>query len=177
MPAAVRRRSRHATRAPITLHEFEALDRTHADVLHALRQLEALVGRLEAGSADAEARRLASAICTFFDGTARAHHEDEERVVFPPLLASADPHLVQHVQRLQQDHGWIEEDWRDLRLQLGSVAEGYAWHDVAALRTMAEVFCALYLDHIALEESLIYPESKQRLVAAEEAAAQRGEPG
>jgi hemerythrin-like domain-containing protein len=157
----------------VTLHEFEALDRTHADVVQTLKRLEKLVDRLDAGSDEVETRRQAAEICAFFDGAARTHHEDEERVVFPPLLASADAQLVECVQRLQQDHGWIEEDWRELRSHLSLVAEGCAGPEPGALRSMCEVFSALYLEHIALEESLIYPASKQRLVAAEEAAARR----
>jgi hemerythrin-like domain-containing protein len=137
------------------------------------KQLESLIERIERGGVDAQARASAGAICTFFDGAARAHHDDEERVVFPPLLASSDAALVQHVQRLQQDHGWIEEDWRELRSQLSTIADGHAWHDPAALRGMCEVFCALYMEHIALQESLIYPESKRKLMVAEAAAQRR----
>jgi hypothetical protein len=42
---------------------------------------------------------------------------------------------------------------------------------------MAAVFCALYIEHIALEESIVYPASKQQLVAAEDAFQRRSEPG
>jgi hemerythrin-like domain-containing protein len=166
-----RRRERPA--APITLHEFEALDRTHAEVVQSLRELERLIVRLEAGHVDAEARATAAALCAFFDGTSRAHHEDEERVVFPPLLAGGDATLVQHVQRLQQDHGWLEEDWRELRPHLRAVAEGLNWLDTELLREMAAVFGALYIEHIALEESLVYPASRQCLQAIEIAARRR----
>jgi hemerythrin-like domain-containing protein len=77
------------------------------------------------------------------------------------------------VQRLQQDHGWLEEDWRELRPMLATIAEGYAWHEPEALRQMAAVFGALYLEHVALEESLIYPAAKERLAAAESAGQRR----
>jgi hypothetical protein len=82
------RPSRPVLCAPITLHEFEALDRAHADVVLHLKQLEQLVDHLEREGVDERARTLAAAVCRFFEGTARAHHEDEERVVFPPLLGS-----------------------------------------------------------------------------------------
>ncbi len=166
-----RRRDRPAT--PITLHEFEALDRTHAEVVQSLRELERLIDRLAAGDVDADMRAAAAALCAFFDGTSRAHHEDEERVVFPPLLAGGDPTLVQHVRRLQQDHGWLEEDWRELRPHLSTVAEGLQGLDTDLLREMAAVFSALYIEHIALEESLIYPASRQCLQAIEIAERRR----
>lgn len=164
-----RRPERPAIVAPVTLHQFEALDRTHADVVQSLRKLEQLVDRLEREGVDAVASAAAGQLCAFFDGTARQHHEDEERIVFPPLLLSRDAELVQNVQRLQQDHGWLEEDWRELRPLLEGISEGQAWHDAGSLRAMCEVFGALYMEHIALEESLIYPASKQRLMAAESA--------
>jgi hemerythrin-like domain-containing protein len=168
---AVRRRDPRAT--PITLHDFEALDRTHGEVVQCLRELERLIDRLDAGDVDTEARACAAALCLFFDGTSRAHHEDEERVVFPPLLAGGDAMLVQHVRRLQQDHGWLEENWRELRPPLHAVAEGLQGPDIDALREMAAVFSALYVEHIALEESLIYPASKQCLQAIEIAERRR----
>jgi hemerythrin-like domain-containing protein len=168
-----RRPHRPAIVAPVTLHAFEALDRTHADVVQALKKLEVMIGRLDQQDVTPEVREWAAGLCEFFDGTARLHHADEERIVFPPLLAGNDTELIQHVQRLQQDHGWLEEDWLELRTQLSAVAEGYAWYDAAALRAMAEVFCALYIEHIALEESLVYPASKSKLVAAENAEARR----
>lgn len=158
---------------PLTLHEFEALDRTHGEVVQCLRQLERLIDRLDAGNNDSEARACAAGLCLFFDGTSRTHHEDEERVVFPPLLAGGDAMLVQHVRRLQQDHGWLEENWRELRPPLRAVAEGLQGTDVDTLREMAAVFSALYIEHIALEESLIYPASKQCLQAIEIAERRR----
>jgi hemerythrin-like domain-containing protein len=167
------RPARAAVVAPVTLHEFEALDQTHAQVLQTLRQLERLVDRLDRDEPDDAARAAASAICAFFDGTARSHHEDEERVVFPPLLRGRDAALIQHVQRLQQDHGWLEEDWHELRPMLTTIGEGYAWHEPESLRQMAAVFSALYLEHIALEETLVYPAAKERLTAAETAEQRR----
>jgi hypothetical protein len=74
------------------------------------------------------------------------------------------------VLRLQQDHGWLEEDWLELEPQLQAVAHGYSWYDIDSLRHGVGVFTALYHDHIALEESLIYPEAKAHMAA--EAASQ-----
>jgi hemerythrin-like domain-containing protein len=172
-----RRPARPGLASMFTLHEFEALDRTHAEVVQTLKQLEVLVHSIESDGVDDKARASAAAICRFFDGTARAHHEEEERVVFPPLLSGADAELIAQVERLQQDHGWLEEDWRELRAQLNTIAGGYTGHDPVAIRQMCEVFSALYIEHIALEESLIYPASKQRLLVAEAARHKRsGDP-
>jgi hemerythrin-like domain-containing protein len=82
--------------------------------------------------------------------------------VFPSLLSSGDGALVQHVHRLQQDHGWLEEDWLELQPQLRAVVEGYNGYDLDFLRAAVPVFTELYRDHIALEENIVYPESRRR---------------
>ena len=61
-------------------------------------------------------------------------------------------------------------NWRDLdspwaggaEVQLQAVAEGYSWYDLDALRAGVPIFTELYRDHIALEESMIYPEARRR---------------
>ena len=124
---------------------FDALDACHRDIAHHLADLQSLARHLEEAGIDARARSEARRIEAFFSGTSRKHHADEEVGVFPPLLASGDPELVQAVRRLQQDHGWLEEDWLELELQ-----------------AYIQVFGDLLLGHIALEESLIYPASRAR---------------
>jgi len=145
------------------LDGFDVLDACHRQTLFTLGKLAALVTRLQGPGPDDEARSLAREIVGFFSSTARAHHEDEERHVFPALLAAGDPDIVQAVRRLQQDHGWLEEDWRALSAQLDAVASGQSWWDPEALREGAEVFIALSHDHIALEESVVYPQARARL--------------
>jgi hemerythrin-like domain-containing protein len=150
-------------RPPVpVLPSFESLDRTHREVMQTLSQLVQLADHLEAEGADDRARLLAREICTFFDATARDHHAAEEQLVFPRLLASGDAELVQHVQRLQQDHGWLEEDWIELSPHLQAVAQGYNGYDLDLLRAAIPVFTELYREHIALEETIVYPASRRR---------------
>ncbi len=167
-------RKTRPTRSPApAMPGFEALDRTHARVLEVLGQFDRLLQHLDDNGADGVARASAQEIHAFFAGSAREHHADEERFVFPGLLASGDAELVQNVQRLQQDHGWLEEDWLELAPQIEAIAQGYNWYDLAMLRAALPVFTALYEEHIALEESMIYPEAKRRARLAEDAAAAR----
>jgi hypothetical protein len=151
---------------------FEALDACHQQIGLHLERLDALIKHIEASGADAHARSEAGAIETFFSGTSRAHHAEEEKSVFPPLLASGTESLVASVRSLQQDHGWIEENWLELAPQLRAIALGNTWTDAAEFMHYAEVFLELCREHIALEETLIYPESKAywaKLVAARSA--------
>ena len=46
-----------------------------------------------------------------------------------------------------------------------AIAGGYNWYDLPMLRLALPVFSALYHDHIALEESIVYPEAKRQLEA------------
>lgn len=155
------------------LAPFDALDACHREVVEHLQILVRLMAHLDRNGVDDEARRLASAVVRFFSTTARQHHAEEDQLVFPQLLAGTDTTLVRHVQRLQQDHGWLEEDWRELALQLGAVADGYSWYDPDLLRGGVEVFTALYHDHIALEESLVYPEARRAIEAEHDGIGRR----
>jgi hemerythrin-like domain-containing protein len=151
---------------------FDVLDACHRQTVFTLGKLAALISRLSTIGPDAEARAMAAEIVRHFSTTARQHHEDEERHVFPKLATSADPDIAQAVLRLQQDHGWLEEDWIELSPQLEAVAHGHAGFDLDALREGAAIFIALSHDHIALEESIIYPKARVRLRPGE-----RGEMG
>ena len=159
MPVTKTRATRPPIRAAAT---FEALDQTHLQMLEKLSQLSSLIDRLSAEGIDDAARREAAQIHAFFADTSRAHHAAEEQLVFPGLLTSRDEELVQHVLRLQQDHGWIEEDWRELSPQLQAIAEGYSAYDLDFLRAATPIFTDLIREHIVLEESVVYPASREQ---------------
>ena len=147
-------------------HAFVALDACHRQVQEQLAALRAMLKRLDSHGLDRTVRETAGAAVRFFDSQARQHHQDEERVVFPPLLNSGSPELAQHVRRLQQDHGWLEENWLELQPLLAAIADGHGWVDLDLLRSVVEVFDALYEDHIALEESLVYPQARALMARA-----------
>jgi len=163
--AAAPRPPRPTRPAVPPLPEFELLDRTHRAALETLKDFERLLAHLGEHGPDETARASASKIMDFFAGPARTHHADEEKLVFPALLNSSDVELVQHVRRLQQDHGWLDEDWRELAPQIEAIAKGYNWYDLAILQHALPVFTALYHEHIALEETVVYPEAKRARLA------------
>lgn len=149
--------------------KFEALDACHQQIQLHLDRLAALMPQIEAGDDDMALRKQVGDIEAFFSGTSRQHHADEEKNVFPALLTSDNAELVQAVRTLQQDHGWIEQNWIELAPMLRAIAQGEDWIDPAELLNAVEVFLALLHDHIVLEETLIYPESKRQF--AQELAA------
>ena len=118
---------------------FVALDACHKEMLKACAKLEDLVATIDRSGVTPLEQAAAAAIAEFYTATARPHHEDEERHVFPPLLASPDAALVHVVQRLQQDHGWLEEDWMELEPHVQSIATGYGYCDMDVLRQGVEI--------------------------------------
>ena len=68
--------------ATATLDGLDLLDACHRQTLFTLGKLAALVTRLQQLGTDEEARAMAAEIIHHFTGTARHHHEDEERHVF-----------------------------------------------------------------------------------------------
>lgn len=161
-PAQRAPRPAHAARPAVApMPEFEKLDQAHRAALQMLDAFDRLINDLDESGLDDTARASAREILAFFDGPGRDHHAQEEAQVFPGLLAASDAELVQHVRRLQQDHGWLEEDWRELSPQIEAIAGGYNGYDLAMLRHALPVFTALYHEHIALEETVVYPAARR----------------
>lgn len=156
-----------ANRQHTTRDGFQILDECHRHTLAALHTLNALVARLESEGHSEHVRAMAAQVVKFFSTTAREHHEDEERHIFPKALTSGDAYVVQAVLRLQQDHSWLEEDWLELSAHLNALAAGQSLWDLDFLREATDVFTALSHDHMALEESCVYPQARARLLASE----------
>src|SRR4051812_27340551 len=137
------------------LADFDGLRVWHAQAREHLSRLGALARRLETEDPDAAARTDAGAIEAFFSDTARRHHAAVERELFPALIAAGDPDRVATVRRLQQDHGWIDENWIELGPKLRAIANGNHWIDPAEFVHDADVFRELVDEHIELESSLL----------------------
>ena len=147
---------------------FGVLDECHRRTLAALENLEAVVARLDDAPPDAATRALAAEIVRHFSTTARQHHLDEERHVLPKVVTTPGSALEQTVLRLREDHGWLEEDWLELEPHLDAIASGQSWYDLAVLREGGSIFVELSREHIALEESVLYPEARARFKPGEQ---------
>lgn len=143
---------------------FQALDACHQQIHIHLEQLAAVLKMLEAGTDEVQYRLQVGEIEAYFSSTARQHHADEEAHVFPALLSSDNAELVHAVRTLQQDHGWIEQNWIELAPMLRAISEGEDWVDPAELLHAVSVFLELCRDHIMREETLIYPAAKAKLI-------------
>jgi iron-sulfur cluster repair protein YtfE (RIC family) len=142
---------------------FNFLDRCHQDIQEKLVQMMALAVAVEADGLSPALQAQARELTDWFNAEPRQHHLDEEKHIFPALLASSDENVLQTTHRLIQDHGWLEADWFEIEPSLEAAADGNAWFDPGELRQAVEVFQQLYSDHIVLEESLAYPQARERL--------------
>lgn len=152
--------------APNATAVFEFLDITHREIQSQIKLLHALLDAIESDGLNPTNRDQARRVLDYFNGEARQHHLDEEKHIFPALLASQNAEIVQAAEHLIQDHGWLEENWIQIAPSLEAATGGNLWFDPMELRHAMEVFEALYLDHIVLEESIAYPEAKKRLMSA-----------
>lgn len=147
-----------STSAPT--QQFKALDACHLQIQEHLAELQRMAAHMETAGLDEADRKLAGEIESFFSHSSREHHEQEEKHVFPPLLADGSEEIKVAVRSLQQDHGFIEENWIELGPQLRAIAEGNDWFEPAEFQHNVSLYLELMNGHIALEESMIYPESK-----------------
>lgn len=140
---------------------FEMLEACHERVQRSLDLLARLIDHVESQGHDARSRSAAGDVLRYFELAAPHHHEDEERHIFPRVLAGGDPAQIAVVQRLRDDHLRMGELWARLQPLLQAWAGDDADGAVPdALRTDAAALCTLYAAHIPLEEGLVFPAAR-----------------
>jgi hemerythrin-like domain-containing protein len=145
---------------------FEMLTACHERVERMLDLLSRLQAHLMAQGCDEQARSAAADVLRYFDLAAPQHHLDEERHVFPAVLALQEPQLRQLVERLQCEHLEMESLWALVRQTLQHVthADAQSWTPLSeADKAVMVAFAAIYQGHIRDEESLVYPAAQQVL--------------
>ena len=158
-------------KAAATDTDLAELDAHHRQIRDHLDRLAALASRVQTDDLGAEIRAEACAIEAFFSGSMQAHHRLEEASVFQTLLDIGDAQVVTAVHTLQQDHGWIEQNWIEVGPQLRAIAQGNHWIDPAEFMHGAEVFLELCYAHTALEETLVPAQSRTTEEAPQAAGA------
>jgi hemerythrin-like domain-containing protein len=113
----------------------------------------------------ARARRIAAELLEFFRDAVYEHHAEEERELFPAVLASAtegaERDKVQSlVNTLSAEHRRVEAAWHRLEPRLKAVAKGRdAQIDGAEVNALINA----YLAHARLEEEVFLPLSQNIL--------------
>jgi hemerythrin-like domain-containing protein len=139
---------------------LDRVDSTHEQMRYWLGELQNLVNHMEDRGWDTWARDHARSVIDFFSHTARQHHVDVDRQIFPLVSGRGDASIDTSIDRLRQDQGWLEENWREVLAQLQPVAEGFGGYDVDMLRHAADVYAALLLEHLALEQGHVFPAAR-----------------
>lgn len=141
----------NAAAAPIT-----SFTECHAGILSHLRLLDELPGLLRSA---VRARQVAEESLAFFRTAIFEHHAEEERELFPAVLASAqsdaERELVREMtDRLKLEHRVLEGLWNSLEEALKRVARGqHADLNGQDLYRLVESYAA----HASLEESEFLP--------------------
>jgi hemerythrin-like domain-containing protein len=134
----------------------------HVGILRRLKALDELPALLEPA---ARARQIAEQSLDFFREAIFEHHLEEERELFPAVLASATPgEELQRVramtERLTQEHRMIEALWKTLESGLKRVAKGQSTDlDGAELQRLVSE----YTRHARYEETEFLPLSENIL--------------
>jgi len=128
----------------------------HAGILQRLRLLDELPALLGPAM---RARKIATESLQFFREAVFEHHVDEERDLFPAVLASARrdgerDHVQAITERLTREHRALEKLWKSLELPLKRLAKGQdADLNVQDLNRLVETYSA----HASYEEAEFLP--------------------
>ena len=128
----------------------------HGGILRRLTMLDELPGLL--GPA-ARARMIAEQALSFFREAIFEHHLEEERELFPAVIASAQPGIERErvqsmADRLTREHRVLEGLWKALEKDLKRVAKGQdADLDTTDVRRLVSEYTA----HARFEESEFLP--------------------
>lgn len=111
---------------PVTAEPLTDFSHCHAGILRRLSALDELPDLLAPA---ARARAIAEQSLAFFREAIFEHHLDEERELFPAVLASATPgeersEVQGMVDRLTREHRTLETLWKSLEKELKRVAKG-----------------------------------------------------
>ncbi len=142
---------------------FEMLEACHERVHRMLGLLARLQSHVATHGADEQARQAARDVMRYFDQAAPQHHLDEERHVFPAILAHCEPPVASVVRQLQEEHRLMEDGWHRARLILQALAAGTLERIDPDQAAQLDTFATLYDRHIRTEETVAYPAARERL--------------
>ena len=147
----------HTTDSPI--QDFSHCHEGIVKKLELLGELPALLAPVE------RARHIAATALDFFREAIVEHHTDEERELFPAVLASAQAgdekaRVQAMVTRLTDEHRDVEAQWKRLEPQIKKLAKGQpADVDPQDVRSLV----AQYQAHARFEEQEFLPLSEKIL--------------
>jgi len=166
MPIQIGQRADHGFDEPLGL-----LSDCHRRIEHFLRVLSTIAADAAGGPLTPEYRRALEGALRYFAEAAIRHTADEEVSLFPRLrtAGSAAAHAMASLDRLERDHD--EADGR--HAEVDRLARQWLEHDglaraeSEALRAHLLRLEALYADHIAVEDTEVFPAAAKVLDRAQ----------
>lgn len=146
--------------------------RSHVHIIETMNRLRELPARLAAHGVDDAVRTQAATTHRFFNDAVLAHHDEEERELFPSLKHSAsagdEAGLVQSlVTRLEREHRELESMWDAVEPAIRRLGRGKpAELDAAAVDRLVDT----YLAHAQFEETAVLPLARRILSSGDRAA-------
>lgn len=125
----------------------------HTDMLDHCDMLQQLLARVQAQGDATQLRDTARKVSSYFSGSARLHHQDEETDLFP-LLARQSLKLAELVHALRREHDQLETLRAALETGLKQVTQ---LDDPDTFVTTATRFCALNRQHVQREDMELLP--------------------
>lgn len=131
----------------------------HAGIVKRLNALDELPALLEPA---ARARQIAEQSLEFFREAIFEHHLEEERELFPAVIASAKPgeeleRVKAMTKRLTEEHRMVEALWKRLEKGLKQVAKGQSTDlDISEVQRLVTEYTA----HASYEEAEFLPLSE-----------------
>lgn len=131
----------------------------HSGIVKRLNALDELPALLEPA---ARARQIAEQSLEFFREAIFEHHLEEERELFPAVLASAQPgeeleRVRAMTKRLTEEHRMVEALWKRLEKGLKQVAKGQSTDlDIGEVQRLVTEYTA----HASYEEAEFLPLSE-----------------
>lgn len=162
--------TRQATQADAPLQDFSRCHEGFVTVL------ETALGLPEMIATAARSRSCAADMLKMFHDRLLAHHDDEERDLFPAVLRIARPgeeaeRARTMVEQLVREHREIAQLWKQLEPAVQAVANGYLPQlDAALLRDLVSRFN----EHVRVEEEDFLPFAQQVLARQAEDLAMLG---
>lgn len=158
-----------STASPGFEEPFGMLEACHQRIERTVALLERLRAHLHGHGADEQARQAARDVIRYFDLAAPEHHRDEERHVFPLLLAAGDEPMAAKVRELMDEHRQMDQGWVAARQVLQRVADG-AGQLTAPDEAALDAFVRLYARHLRTEDEQVYPPARAAMPASALAA-------
>jgi len=152
-----------AANDPVPRGLFEFLDEEHTELAQQVSIMRLLAQAMETDGVHSDTWRRFNLVLHWFNDTARQHHIEEEKAVFPAFLSCMDANVVATTQRMLEDHRVLERQVAQMLSMLAKLEGEPDGVNIHALCETVRSFEQNLLRHMVVEDVLIYPTARNHL--------------